>query len=391
MCDSNILLNDCKLRVTEKTQSLFVCGEYCPSKMDDDLSLVSETELSESCVKLCSSPSSFSEFRTSSLEKLSDVCLSADSNPQVDYPGQVHASSFAVENTKKKWAARYENKTSCKKSSTHDGCQLKKIENVFKVIGKGTRLMKRMNFPTVIVKNVSGTLEKSKVYYVILELETKESKGNIPAVMFSSPYAHRTTRYGELLPLGLMRNSKSSYLTPLLQRKRFKRVFRSGCSLNIKVLILGRGLDDRGDCWNRYDLSKPSMQKLTKEFIELDIRRMSSHIFNRVIPLKHRIKNSKQIKRNKTSLHRKQRETEVVNLEDMEISPETFYSTYLPFITKPKLLVQDSGVGYSKALFSRTQSTKLNIDKDINYSIFNRELLSCPHELDTYWCISDKT
>jgi len=392
MCDSNILLNDCKLRVTEKTQSLFVCGEYCPSKMDDDLSLVSETELSESCVKLCSSPSSFSEFRTSSLEKLSDVCLSADSNPQVDYPGQVHASSFAVENTKKKGAAKYENKTSCKKSSTHDGCQLKKIENVFKVIGKGTTLMKTMNFPTVIVKNLSGTLEKSKVYYIILELEMKESKRNIPAVMFSSPYAHRTTRYGELLPLGLMKNSKSSYLTPLLQRKRFRRVFRSGCSLKIKCLIPGRVLDDRGDCWNRYDLSKPTMQKLAKEFIELDIGRMSSHIYHRVIPLKHRIKNRNQMERNKASLQRKQRKTQLVNLEGMEISPESFYRRYLPFITSNrKLLVLDSSVGYSKALFSRTLSTKLNIDKDINNSIFNRELLSSPDELDTFWCISGIT
>jgi len=188
-----------------------------------------------------------------------------------------------------------------------------------------------------------------------------------------------------------MKNSKSFYLTPLLQRKRFRRVFCSGCSLKIKLLIPGRALDDRGDCWNRYDLSKPPMQKLAKEFIELDIRRMSSHIFHRVIPLKHRIKNSKQTGRNKTSLKRKQRESAVVNLEDVEISPDSFYRTYLRFITNPKLLVQDSCVGYSKAPFSRTLSTKLNIDKDINYSMFNRELLSCPDELDTYWCISGIT
>jgi len=367
---------------------MIVCGECSPSKMDDDLSLMSETELSESCIKLGSSPSSFCEFRTSSPEKLfSDVCPSPDSNPQEDSLSKVDANSFAGENTGNKLAAKYENKTYREKVSKHDGWQLEKMD-VFKVIGKGTTLMKRMNFPTVIVKHLSGTLKKSKVYYIILELETEESTGNIPAVMFSNPFAHRTTRHGELLPFGLMKNSKSFYLTPLLQRKRFRRAFRSGCSLKIKMLKAGRALDDRGDCWNRYDLSKPTMQKLVKEFIELDIGRMSSHIFHRLIPLKHRIKNCKRTERNQTSLQRKPHETAVVNLEDLEIPSETFYRTYLPFITNSKPIVQDSSLGYNKALFSRTLSTKLNSDKDIKYSIFNRGLMSCPDELDTYWGIS---
>jgi len=387
MCDSNIVLNDCKLRVPQKSESLIACGEYSPSKMDDNLSLLSDTELSESCIKLSSSPSSFSEFRTSSPEKLfNDVCLSPDIVPEEDCTDKVHASSLAGENTENKLAAKYENKTYPEKSSKYDGWQLKKMD-VFNVIGKGTTLMKMMNFPTVIVKHLSGTLEKSKVYYIILELETEESTGNIPAVMFSSPYAHRTTRYGELLPLGLMKNSKSFYLTPLLQRRRFRHAFRSGCSLKIKMLIPGRSHDDRGDCWNRYDLSKPAMQKLAKEFIELDIGRMSNHIFHRLIPLKHRIKNSKRMERKKTNLQRKPNETAVVNLEELEIPSESFYRTYLPFITNCKPIVQDS-VGYSKALFSRTLSTKLNSDKDIKYSNFSRELMSCPDELDTYWCIS---
>jgi len=391
MCDSNILLNDCKSRVTQKSHSLILCGEYSPSKMDDDLSLMSETELSESCIKLSSSPSSFSEFRASPTEKFpNDVCLSPDSIQQEDSSGKVHASSFAGNNTENKWTAKYENRTYREKSSKHDRLRLKKLD-VFKVIGKGTTVMKTINFPTVIVKHLTGTLETSKVYYIILELETEESTGNIPALLFTSPYAHRTTRYGELLPLGLMKNSKSFYLTPLLQRRRFRRVFRSGCALKIKLLIPELALDDRGDCWNRYDLSKPAIWKLAKEFIELDIGRMSSHIFHRIIPIKHRIKNSKRLEMNKTSLQRKPHETAMVNLEGMEIPSESFYCTYSPFINNSKPIVQDSSVGYSKAPFSRTLSTKLNIDKDIKYSNFNWELMSCPDKLDTYWCISDIT
>jgi len=384
MSDSNVHLNDCEVCATEKSRSLIVCGEYCPSKIDDDLSLTSE-----SCVKLSSSPSSVSEFRPASLEKLSnDVCLAPDSLPQEVSSGKIHDSSFDGENTKKQLAEWYENKTYCERRSKHDGCQLKKTKDVFKVIGKGTKLMKTLNFPTVIVKHLSRTLEKSKVYYIILELETEGSTGNIPAVMFSNPNSHRTTRYGELLPLGLMKNSKSFYLTPLLQRRRFRRLFRSGSSLKIKMLLPGQALGGRRDCWNRYDLSKPIMQQLAKEYIEWDIGRMSSHIFHRVIPLKHRIKNSKRRERNKTSLQRKPRETAVVILEDMEIYPESFYRTYLLFITNSKLIFKDNSEGYCKAIFPRTRSTKPNIDKDINYSIFNRELLSCPNELDTYWCLS---
>jgi len=98
---------------------------------------------------------------------------------------------------------------------------------------------------------------------------------------------------------------------------------------------------------------------------------MSSHIFHRVIPLKHRIKKKKRMQRNKTSLQRIPREEASVNLGDMEISPKSFDRTYFPFMTNSKLLVQDGGVG-CKALFSRTESRKLNIDKDIKYSIFDR-------------------
>jgi len=266
MCDSNIFLNDSKLRIKEKSLSAIVCGEYCPCMRDDELSLTSESELSDSlCVKPSSSPSSSTEFRSASSEKLSnDTCLSPDNIPQRESSGKVHVCSFASESAEKKLSAKYENETYCEKSHKNDGSQFLKIKDVFKIIGKGTKLMKTMNFPTVIVKHLSRNLEKSKVYYIILELETEESTRNIPAVMFSNPYANRTTRYGELLPLGLMKKEKSFYLTPLLQRKRFKRVFRSECFLKIKLLVPGLALDDRGDFWNRYDLTKPTMKKLAK-------------------------------------------------------------------------------------------------------------------------------
>jgi hypothetical protein len=64
---------------------------------------------------------------------------------------------------------------------------LTEFEDIFEVISKGTELMKSMNFPKVIVKNITSVLEKAKVYNVILEVETDYFVGQIPALIFSSP------------------------------------------------------------------------------------------------------------------------------------------------------------------------------------------------------------
>jgi len=370
MCDSNIIFNECKfgceLCATERSQSSIMIGEDCPSKTDHD---------------------SFNEYRTSSSEKQlsDDVCCSPDSIQQEDFSRKVHTSIFKSENTEKKLASRSENQTRLKKSFKNDGRQGKKKEDVFEVICKGTKLMKTMNFPTVIVKHISRNFEKSRLYHILLELTTKEFTVNIPAIMFSSPYAHRKTRFGELLPLGLMKNSKSFYLTPILQRKRFRPVFRSGCSLKIKLLIPGRAHVEHGGCWNKYDLSWPIMKNLPKKFIERDIRQMCSHIFNRVIPLRHRIQKCKQMQRNKTSLRRKPSKTWVANLEDEDTPLESVERTYPHFGIKSKILKQNHRVDNSQAFFTKSCSTKMNAVKDINYSILNRESLSFPDELDTYW------
>merc|ERR1719233_950821 len=135
----------------------------------------------------------------------------------------------------------------------------------------------------------------------MLELEIDEYKRKLPAVMFSSPYAHRKTRFAELLPLGLMKNTTSFYLTPILHRKRFRRVFRKGCCFKINSLIPGRAIDGNLEgSWSRYDFSKKSMRGLAMELLELDISQMSLHIFKTVIPLKNRIKHRKKTRTSNT-------------------------------------------------------------------------------------------
>jgi len=347
MSDSNVIFNDFKLCFTERIRTLTRIGGYYSSKVNNDRSWMSENSFPKSNF----SPS-FNEFRTASSEKLlSNVCLRPDGFSQEDFSAKVHTSSFSREYTEKKLAAKPGNRNYLKKSFKLDGNELKKIEDVFEVVGKGTTLMNIMNFPTVIVKHITGSFEKSRVYHVILQVRTEAFTGSIPALLFSSPYAHRRTRFGELLPLGFMKNTNSVYLTPLLLRKRFKRVFRKGCSLKIKVFVPGRVLDDLGYSWNRYDLSRPAMQNLLKEFIELDIRRMFSFIFHKFLPAKHRIRNSKLMQRNKTSLQRKLHQKWVVNLEDEKTPPESFDRTNPQFRINSKRLKQDEK-GKSKELFS---------------------------------------
>jgi len=111
-----------------------------------------------------------------------------------------------------------------------------KSMDLFQVVSKGTKLMKSINMPTVIVKVHRRNLDKSMLYYVILESKT----GGIPAVMFSNPYAHKKTRFAELLPLYFAKSSKSVCLKPILRRKRWRRVFHRGFFFKVKTLLQER-------------------------------------------------------------------------------------------------------------------------------------------------------
>merc|ERR1719357_668621 len=52
---------------------------------------------------------------------------------------------------------------------------LKKDVNFFEVIAKGTKFMKSIDFPTVIIKFLNGKFDRSMIYYVILEPGAGES------------------------------------------------------------------------------------------------------------------------------------------------------------------------------------------------------------------------
>jgi len=118
-----------------------------------------------------------------------------------------------------------ERKTNVLDSKLHTQFQLGNCNDIIEVLGKGTKLMKSINYPTVIIKLQRGNLEKSTMYYVILEIETEKYKHTVPALMFTNPYAHRKTKLAELLPLSIVKCSKSTIcLASMMARKRYRYV-----------------------------------------------------------------------------------------------------------------------------------------------------------------------
>jgi len=99
------------------------------------------------------------------------------------------------------------------------------------VISDGTKLMKTIKMPTVIVKFLNGDLQKSKVYYAKLWVDTSEYLGEIPAILFSSHNKFERTEYCELLPLLIGKSKKIPdrfSLKPMLRSKGWKRIFNKG-------------------------------------------------------------------------------------------------------------------------------------------------------------------
>jgi len=160
---------------------------------------------------------------------------------------------------------------------------LNKQIDAFEVVAKGTRFMKSLSFPTVIVKLLKRSLKKLKMYYVIVEPESEECRWQIPCVMFTNPYAHMETRFAELLPLYFFKCSNSVALSPMLLKKQYKRIFRRGCSFNIQWLEAGRAFDfSDGKSWKMYDLRNQHIRNLIRGFVEQDINSISCQLIKKM-------------------------------------------------------------------------------------------------------------
>jgi len=162
-----------------------------------------------------------------------------------------------------------------------NGVMADKIE----VIGEGTKLMKSLKLPTVLIKVCNRELAKSTVHYVLLEDES----GNFPiqkiaGVMLTDPStAACRTQFAELLPLRVEADGRGGYsIKPLLYRELYKQLFINGCSLKVLALKGGRCTEDSETLpWNQWKPSFPAMRSIITEILHKDIREMPASIIDR--------------------------------------------------------------------------------------------------------------
>jgi len=152
------------------------------------------------------------------------------------------------------------------------------------IIGKGTRLMKSLRLPTVLVRVPNRELFKSRVYYVLLETESEDfPRKIIPAIMQSDASSRWRTQFAELLPLSAEAdiNGQTS-VTPLLYKRRYKSLFVEGCSFKILALESGRFVEaDESLPWNEWKLNLTAMRNMITEILYRDIEKMPASMIKR--------------------------------------------------------------------------------------------------------------
>jgi len=323
MCDkyiysAHISLITCALSLIKRKKPLKVCEDTEPELAKDNVSIESKQKKAHiwyqdllryirENVDIIKSIDSLSPEHTSHIESL-EIDQGKNVNPKAEWEKYLM------------------------KSKLQEEVLLKKDAEIFEVFSKGTKFMKSINFPTVIIKLPTGKLFKSMVYYAILEPETEEYC-KIPCVVFSNPYGQKKTRFAEMLPLCFVKSSNNVCFTPMLRKKRYRHEFRKGCSFKVKLLIPGRSFDRSGEhSWNKYDVRSKDMRNLVKGFLEWDIRKLSLLMTKTVIPLKLKTKSHSGLRKEKASRKRKLRTSGNMNTHGKipdEIAGRKFQTFYM--------------------------------------------------------------
>jgi len=152
------------------------------------------------------------------------------------------------------------------------------------ITGDGTKLMKSLKLPTVLVRVRNRELLKSRVCHVLLETESKDfPRQIIPAIMLSDASSCWRTQLAELFPLYVKTESDGrKSITPLLHRRRYKQLFLKGCSFKILALESGRSIDSAESVpWNQWKLNLPGMRDMITEILYKDIVEMPVSMIRR--------------------------------------------------------------------------------------------------------------
>jgi len=162
-------------------------------------------------------------------------------------------------------------KTFQREGSSTCGCEVE-------VSADGKKLMRDIKCPTVRIKLRNGRLEKSSLYYALLEPKSGKFKGEIAALLFLDPESgtKHSIKTAELMPLVVrITRTKSETLTlkPMLLYNCYRTMFQRGCKFKVNVINFARKYDQVGS-------------QLLKKLILQDIKMIPQQILNILKPLK---------------------------------------------------------------------------------------------------------
>jgi len=255
---------------------LSVVSTYSTSETDTEPVII-EPDI-ETVLELSCSQSSTCTSRQNSLSGVYDSWFSNDMNKTM--------SNILSEQTSSKKISEV-----TKVTNKQDKGRLKLVDDSFDlaVIGNGTRLMREIDFPTVIIETRKKNLQNSMVYYIVLKPTLGLYVGEIACLLFTNPHrSKRDTIKAELLPLisGIPSKRSGGSFTPLLLQEKYKGLFRKGSTFQVNAIEGGRPLDWKQRQWKNYDLESSWVSDLLSRLVWLDVQQIPKHMVKQLSPLR---------------------------------------------------------------------------------------------------------
>jgi len=157
------------------------------------------------------------------------------------------------------------------------------------VISRGSRLMREIEFPTVIIQMKKKYLYNSMVYYVVLNSVAGRYSGDIAGLLYARPCSSEKVQRAELLPLHMVRSEKRGgklKMAPMLLRKQYRCLFKQGSFFRVITMEFGRRSASKKRLWKNYNLKNLETHDLLRRLLHLDISLIPNHLLKQMTPLR---------------------------------------------------------------------------------------------------------
>jgi len=251
---------------------------------------------------------------------------------------------------------------------------------------KGTRVMREVKLPTVLIKMEDRKFCKGMVHYVVL-IPVENNAVKIPGVVMSHPThpkGRRTTHYAELLPL-LTSPDGTGPCTPLLNYKKFRPWFENGARFQLRVLAFGRhfvGMQIPNTPWREVN-PPPSVSALRKQVTE-DIAKFPMAKIRSSEKHDQNSKHATQTKRKSASSRGEEKSHSYVN-----VKPGKKLSDYLPNLRIRGLSAAGGHRDFASWFASLPPDVKIDTNFQCDTGVLRKDTFRDMNVLDKYLGISE--